>query len=349
VTPIGDREVYDLQTSTQNFGTEAGVFVHNTYSVVKGQNPVGVSAGVSLQLLQERANSRFGSMYILWEQAWARWAQHQIEIFRQFATEARLLKIKGQDGRWQVQHFMAADLTGRVDIRAQAGSGAPRSTMVERAELEQAMQLGVLNASDPDTKMKILELLKHPDWMPGLRDDTKNAIMEDEAFEQLGQQAPPEMLAAIAQMLQKVDQLDQLNAQQGLPPVPYGRIVQDLAAQGIKIPRVRQAVDGHMVHASEHGRWLKSERSMRLPEPIQLLAERHKGAHDQAAQAAMQHAMQMREGTAQPLMSNPGGPGPGPGGPPGGGQGGGPGQHARSATGPGRMQGEMREMERAAA
>src|SRR3990167_8603865 len=71
------------------------------YDVLKGDRPPGVSAGITLQLLQERGMSRHAPMFIMWETAWAKWGRLALEIFRQFATEPLLHQIQGKDVRWQ--------------------------------------------------------------------------------------------------------------------------------------------------------------------------------------------------------------------------------------------------------
>src|SRR5262249_38146413 len=50
-----------------------------TFDVIKGARPEGVSAGIALQILQERNLSRYGPLFILWEVAWSQWALQAIE------------------------------------------------------------------------------------------------------------------------------------------------------------------------------------------------------------------------------------------------------------------------------
>ncbi|HJQ66983.1 MAG TPA: hypothetical protein VJ816_11420, partial [Gemmatimonadales bacterium] len=74
--------------------------IAKTFAVLEGSRPEGVSAGIALQILQERALSAYGQLFIMWETGWAQWASQIMEIFRQFVTEERLRKIKGRDGEW---------------------------------------------------------------------------------------------------------------------------------------------------------------------------------------------------------------------------------------------------------
>ena len=137
------------------------------YAGTKGDRPAGVSAGIALQMIEDRKNQRFGPLYILWETAWAEWARQQLAIFKQFATEPRLVKIQGRGSLWRVQKFLGADLTGRVDVVAEAGSGAPMSTLVRRAENEQLVAMGALNMGDPEVVAKILADYGRERLVPG--------------------------------------------------------------------------------------------------------------------------------------------------------------------------------------
>lgn len=280
VTEIGDRDVYDLQTSTHNFGTAAGVFVHNTFDVVKGARPEGVSAGIALQILQERSMSRYGPLFILWEQAWTEWARQALEIFREFATEPRLLKIKGRDGRWEVQKFLGSDLQGRVDVIPEAASSMPRSTLLDRAEMEQLAAMGIIDVRDPEVKWKFLEVYGRTNLTPSMARDTKNAIRENEAFEALARE--PWALQASPADADALRQGDYFMAMQ---------VLQMRRIDTTKFPKVKPMVDDHSIHAREIKAWLKSETAQALPEIIQVLAEKHAEFHQtlmiQQAQAMM--------------------------------------------------------------
>jgi len=265
-----------------------------TYDIAKGARPPGVSSGVQMQILTERSQSRFGSMFIQWENAWCQWASQAIEIFRQFVTEPRLLRIQGKNGKWQVEKFLGSDLQGRLDITAEAGSAMPQTTLTQRAEMEQMFNLGLISPQDPETRMKALELYGHKNWAPSFSEDTKNAIMENEAFAQLA--ANPQAVQMIGQVLQQANQaLQQARAQAaqmgqaGMVPdqVPYPVIMQMLGEAGIQAPRVKPAVDGHVPHIIEHGQEAKSEEAQSWPGPVQQLLEMHLAEHQR-----IQHANQ---------------------------------------------------------
>jgi hypothetical protein len=276
-----------------------------TFSVIKGERPEGVSAGIALQVLQERGMNAFGRIFIQWEVSWAEWALQVVEMARQFWTEERLLKIRGKNGTWEVQKFAAADLQGRVDVQAEAGSSMPRSSLLDRAELEQIIAMGAVPPpiTDPEVQEKVLEVYGRTNFLPSMERDAKNAIMEDEVFEQIAawpgwQQADasdediklaPDYLTAVAIMKQWASLT-------GAPMFPW--------------PEVSAALDGHPIHSREHKRYGKSETyRSRFPKVVQAMFEKHVAYHDQLLiqqMAAVQGgpAAQIQGGFLQP---SPGG------------------------------------------
>jgi hypothetical protein len=70
-----------IEIIDKDFEELAGLF-----DVLKGSRPAGVSAGIALQLLKERGESRFAPMFILWESAWAEWGRQALEIFARQKT-----------------------------------------------------------------------------------------------------------------------------------------------------------------------------------------------------------------------------------------------------------------------
>lgn len=328
VTPIGERDVYDLQTTTHNFGLAAGVITSNTFDVIKGSRPEGVSAGIALQILQERGMSAYGRLFIQWETSWAEWALQAIEIARQFWTEERLLQVKGKDGRWQVQKFAAADLQGRVDVAAEAGSSMPRSSLLDRAEMEQLAAMGVLNPRDPETAQKFLEVYGRTNLLPSMEADSKNAVMENEVFSQIGQwpgwqQATQDDINGLRDPAlsypMAVASMTEWAALRGAPSFPW--------------PEVSAALDGHAIHSREHKTYGKSESYRALPKIVQAMFEKKVAYHDQLLiqqMAAIQGGGQIQGGFMQPA---PGGAMPKE-------------QTLNTSSSPDRLAGDYSEMER---
>lgn len=252
-----------------------------TFDVVKGQRPEGISAGIALQILQERNLSRYGPLFILWEQAWAEWSRQALEIFREFATEPRLLKIKGRDGRWQVRKFMGADLQGQIDVAPEAASSTPRSSLLDKAEMEQLAAMGVVDIQDPEIKYKFLEIYGRTNLTPAMAADTKNAFMNNEAFAALAQD--PKIAQVTPDQLQIARTMD------------YPTLVALLETDGVKLPKVRGAIDDHGIHLRELRTFAKSESFTELPEIVQVIVEK---AAEYRQLLIQQQAMAMQNGAA---------------------------------------------------
>lgn len=249
------------------------------FDVMSGNRPEGVSAGISLQILKERGESRFGPMFILWNHAWAEWSRQQIEIFRLHATEERLLRIKGRDGAWEVKKFMASDLKGRIDVVPEATMTMPRSTLTDRAEME---QLAAAGAIQPQTNVEhqiayLTVMGKLHVVMPGMQVATKRAFMENEGFEALAadpviQQIPPEVVLELKNAIATAP--DPVMAQMGA-----AKFLASLGVQA-KVPEVKPAIDDHAIHGREQRNFAQSERFDALPPVVQTLVELHLAAHD---------------------------------------------------------------------
>ena len=275
--PMTNAFIAYLEKIDRDFEQLAG-----TFDIIKGARPPGVSAGIALQILQERGMSRFAPLFILWEDAWAHWASQAIEIFRQFATEPRVRRIQGRDGAWQVHKFLGADLQGRVDVVAEANSSLPRSSLADRADIDQLLDRGIISAQDPETRYLVLESYGRTSMIPGMAADTKNALMEQEAFAALAQHPMMQQITP-----EEVSALETLN---------YLQIHEVMASLGVRLPRLRPAVDDHGIHAREHRKWLKSESVSALPLLVQLIGEKMTAYHDQLAAQQMQAVMQAQAG-----------------------------------------------------
>ena len=230
----------------------------------------------------------------MWESAWAEWARQALEIFREFVTEPRLLRIKGRDGKWQVEKFLGADLQGRIDVVPEAASSNPRSSLLDKAEMEQLAQMGVINMQDPEIKYKFLEVYGRTNLTPTMAADTKNAIMENEAFAKLA--ADPRMREATPEDLQAAEQMD------------YMMLAQFFQTQyKLQIPKVRPAIDDHSIHSREMRAKAKSESFQTWPPIVQLLGEKHAAYHQELliAQSQAMAGQQAGQQTPGGFMSSP--------------------------------------------
>lgn len=320
-------------------------------AVRRGMHEPGVRAAIAQQQLKEQAESQFGPMFIRLNHGEAEWSRQAIAIFKLFATEERLLKIKGRDGGWEVQKFMAGDLRGRVDVIAEAGVTMPRTTMSERAEMQEAIEMGILDPRDPQQRREMQKRMGVLHYVPMMDRDVKRAAIENEMFRMLAQSPAVQQMRPEA--VQQVRQAIQMQKQMGMAPPDVLAIVENIfTSVGLQVPRVNQAIDDHAVHGQEHRVDAKGESFLERPELVQIFEEAHLAAHDfyqgqamLAAQAAQQPPAKVNlQGKLTPEetahFAGDQKPGPAQGSPAN------PANAARSSSSPARMAGEAHEMAR---
>lgn len=155
-----------------------------TQDVLKGANPSGVDAFSALQLLVERSQSRFTSLFKARGRAYRDWYAVAIELERSYGPALRVQSVMGQNRAVAFKTFQRAELQGAITVVIEDGSTAPKTSLGKRAALQQAQQMQFIDATDPDTQYAGLELIGVPEMAPGLDANTKAAQMEQDAYEQ---------------------------------------------------------------------------------------------------------------------------------------------------------------------
>ena len=162
-----------------------------TQDVLKGQTPAGVSAFSSLNLLVERSQSRFTSLFKARGRAYREWLMIALELERVHGPQTRVRTIIGKNNTYSFKTFQKKDLRGAVNIIIEDGSEQPKTSLGKRAALQQAKELGFINTNDPDTIYKGLELLGISDLSPALSIHTVAAQVEHHQYEEwVGNQRP---------------------------------------------------------------------------------------------------------------------------------------------------------------
>lgn len=154
-----------------------------TQDVLKGARPAGVSAFSAMQLLVERAQSRFGPILAERGEVYRQWFAMALEIERQFGPEERTWAAMGANRRWTFQRFKNADIQGQVKVLIEDGSQAPKTNLGKRAAVEQLRQLGLLNPADPDQTMRIYQVFGQTDLLPALNAAVQGVLAEQAEFE----------------------------------------------------------------------------------------------------------------------------------------------------------------------
>jgi hypothetical protein len=203
-----------------------------TYDVLKGARPANVEAFSAMQLLVERSQSRFGIPLEERGLAYADWFRLALELERLYGPPTRRYAMRGPAGSYSAVQVQLADLVGQVQVLVQDGSQVPKTSLGNRAAIQQLQSMQVIDVRDPETKYQILRQFGRTDLMPTLDVDVKSALAEQEAFERW---------AATVQL----QQADGPDGPQIVPETPP--------------PGERQPWHNDAVHLAQHRRWANSE------------------------------------------------------------------------------------------
>lgn len=165
------------------------------FDIIKGQKPTGVEAFSALQLLVERSQSRFTSVFQARGEMYRKWFGIAIELERQFGPEQRVWSVVGPNRGYSFKHFENAQLQGQITFQIEDGSNMPKTALGKRAAIEQANQLGLLDPNDPDQKYALLTNFGLSDLVPTLNFHVQAALQVQDAFEKWIQQ--PEGLSPL--------------------------------------------------------------------------------------------------------------------------------------------------------
>lgn len=153
------------------------------FDIIKGQKPAGVEAFSALQLLVERSQSRFTSVFQSRGEMYRSWFAIAIELERQFGPQERTWAVIGPNRGYTFRHFQNAQLQGQMTFAIEDGSTMPKTTLGKRAAIEQANQLMLLNPQDPDQKYALLSQFGLSDLVPSLNVHVQAALQMQDAFE----------------------------------------------------------------------------------------------------------------------------------------------------------------------
>jgi len=164
-----------------------------TFDIIKGQKPTGVEAFSALQLLVERSQSRFTTAFNERGEAYRAWFSIALEMERMYGPTDRTWATLGPNNTWAFEKFNNANLQGSTSVVVEDGSNVPKTSLGERAAMEQANNMRLLNPADPDQSYSMLSKLGLTGLIPGLDSAVKAAQREQEAFEKwIAQPAMPQ-------------------------------------------------------------------------------------------------------------------------------------------------------------
>lgn len=243
-----------------------------TFDAMKGNTPRGVSAGYAIQLLTERSYGRFASVFANWESGWVELYTNLLKLFKMYATEERMRKIKGATGAWEIEAFKGSDLKGSVDIRVEGGSSKPRSKLAEQALVEAMAKIGVIQPANPEQGYEIAKMFGLSKVLGANDEDVRYAAGEWQALLDWDPPVDPET------------GMPMLDPTSEMPFPPGG-------------PMVEKVFDNHLVHVMEHRKPTRTDIYRQLPKWKQLFWQDHQLTHLMALPPPPGAEMQQQPGS----------------------------------------------------
>lgn len=152
------------------------------YYALAGQNPPGITAGVSLDILTESAGKRFKPM-IEENRAMARRQElNRLKIAQKAPawSVARTINVIGDDGEMEAKQFSAADFTGEIDIEIEAVTPSIFSESQKKSDYMAMLESGLIDQTLYANRERGRKLMGLGDFEEGLSVDTKKALWENQ-------------------------------------------------------------------------------------------------------------------------------------------------------------------------
>lgn len=165
--------------------------ITGTTAVDKGNYP-GKASGIAIDILTEQTaklregdQRRFG---MLWEE----WARRLLYDLQRYASEERMVQLRGRHDSWDIVSFRGADLEG-TDVVIEVDSMIPKSRRLALNEVQIMLQAGLMNAADPGHRAlayKMIEL-EDPSAFNFDKDQHRRVAQIEEQLARSGQMIPP--------------------------------------------------------------------------------------------------------------------------------------------------------------
>lgn len=291
-----------------------------TFDIIKGQKPTGVEAFSALQLLVERSQSRFGPALGSRGRTYRGWYKVALELERAYGPDTRVRAVMKPNRSWSFDTFKNASLDGSIEIVVEDGSDRPKTSLGERAAIEHANQLGLIDKNDPEQKFILLGELGLQKLSPSLDYAVKSALQEQDEFEKFAGQLGSAPVPMNMEMLSSAAAPGMMGTPQagapGLPPAdpaappapvdpatgqpaqaPMGAAPPNpMATSAIfQTPMKVKGFHKHRVHITEHEKWAVSDSARELFKVNPMLeaaVEEHLWMHKQReAEDLMREAM----------------------------------------------------------
>lgn len=162
-------EMLTLGTVPGEFGEEEANIL-NEFAKVSGSGNLsdnatsfsGITSATGLQLIIEQDDQRLYLTYNCMKRALKAIGRHILRLYRQFASDVRLLKFTGKNNVLTLLYFKGSDVSSD-DVTIEADSELNMTPAQKRTVVYEALDRGLFNDKDgnlsTESKNKILELL----------------------------------------------------------------------------------------------------------------------------------------------------------------------------------------------
>lgn len=123
--------------------------ISGQHEVTNANVPPGVTAASAITLLQEADDTRLGLAMQDYEEQLGRFGEKILKLVANFYTDARTIKIGGDDDAWQIFDFKGEMLRGNTHVEVQAGSAFPQSKAAKQAMIQDWMTFFVQSGNPP--------------------------------------------------------------------------------------------------------------------------------------------------------------------------------------------------------
>lgn len=164
--------------------------ITHTQDVMRGKSPEGVPTLGGAQLLLERGLAGYADGLKSWGRGWNNVRRNRLNIWREYCADEKTVMVLGKNQSWEAKKFSAQDLAGRINCYLEEASIAPKSKAYDQLMISQMIDKQMLNLQDPAVRVQVFTKFDQPELIEGLDIDIKDAVKEQEEFEQSGQWRP---------------------------------------------------------------------------------------------------------------------------------------------------------------
>ncbi len=150
--------------------------------VLRGDQPTGVSAGIALETLTERAVKRFEPAIEDNREEFKRLYEMRIQIARDSNAwqEPREVPMLGDNGRIAMRHFQAADFGGNLMVDIEVVPISALSQVFKKQTAKDLVEMGVIDIAQEGNRDKLRALFGLAEFSEAVDADRRQAESEDE-------------------------------------------------------------------------------------------------------------------------------------------------------------------------